>query len=313
MEPWDVIVVGAGVTGMTFARLLTDGGYNVLVLDKSHRPGGRLSTKNVGGLALDSAATSMASTDATIQTLLTGWLGARWLPRATDPEWSDWEFRQSARDVAENWAYGLKVQRTHVTHLVSGIHDTVGVVRHGFGDPIWGKAVVLTPPIPQSQAIIAYSDMVLDYDLDAVRYAKRQVLLATVEGDGLDPDSHWSTDIIDSVRFRPHPEGLLGIEATASESWSQATWNEDASISQGRLLLELGLLVGRARVVDTAVMRWRYSMTQNPYTQPYWRHPESPNIWMAGDGFGAPETAELSIERAVRSAVSVATDMVTPR
>lgn len=306
MKPWDVIVVGAGVTGLTIARLLTDQGQQVLVLDKSHRPGGRLATKNVGGLNLDSGSISMDSSDGSIQTLLTGWLGAEWHDVVESPGVSRWVFNHSARDTAEHWAYGLKIQRTHVTHLVTSNSDAVGVVRHGFGEPIWGRHVILTAPVPQSQAMIAYSDFVLDYDLDAVSYRKRQVLLATLEGDGLDPDSHWSTDIIESVRLRPHPEGLLGIEAYARENWSEATWNDDATISQGRLLLELGLLVGHARVVDTTVMRWRYSMTDTPYPGPFWRHSEHPSIWMAGDGFGDRGGVELSMERAVRSAMATA-------
>ncbi len=312
MKPWDVIVVGAGVTGLTLARLLSDQGQQVLVLDKSHRPGGRLATKNVGGLPLDSGATSITTEDAGIRTLLTGWLGSEWAPRPDLPGITDWQFLHSARDVSEQWAYGLKIQRTHVTHLVTSQHDAVGVVRHGFGDPIWGRSVVLTAPVPQAQAMIAYSDLVLDYDLDAVDYRKRQVLLATVEGDGLDPDSHWSTDIIESVRFRPHPDGLLGIEAYARQSWSEATWNDDATISQGRLLLELGLLVGRAQVADTTVMRWRYATTANPYRKPYWRHPDLPAIWMAGDGFGSDGSSDRSIERAVRSAQATATALLNP-
>jgi renalase len=305
MKPWDVIVVGAGVAGMTIARLLTDQGQQVLVLDKSHRPGGRLATKNVGGMALDSGAISMVSADPAVQTLLTGWLGAKWFHAPHGSGSAEWEFSHSARDIAEAWAYGLKVQRTHVTHLITDRPGVVGVVRHGFGDVIWGQSVVLTAPIPQSQAIIAYSDLVLDYALDSVSYRKRQVLLASLEGEGLDPDSHWSTDIIESVRFRPHPDGLLGIEANARQSWSEATWDDDATISQGRLLVELGLLVGHARVVDTQVMRWRYAMTDEPHPAPYWRHPDTPAIWMAGDGFGDPIGPAQGIERAVHSAQAV--------
>lgn len=305
MKPWDVIVVGAGVAGMTIARLLSDQGQQVLILDKSHRPGGRLATKNVGGMALDSGAISMVSADSAIQTLLTGWLGAKWRRAPRESDAAEWPFNHAARDIAETWAYGLKVQRTHVTHLITDQPGAIGVVRHGFGDAIWGRSVVLTAPIPQSQAIIAYSDLVLDYALDSVSYRKRQVLLAALEGDGVDPDSHWSTDIIESVRFRPHPDGLLGIEAYARQGWSEATWDEDATISQGRLLLELGLLVGHARVVDTQVMRWRYATTDTPHRAPYWRHPDRPNIWMAGDGFGDPTGPHRSIERSLHSAQAV--------
>ncbi|CAI8293400.1 MAG: Uncharacterised protein [Cellulomonadaceae bacterium TMED98] len=135
------------------------------------------------------------------------------------------------------------------------------------------------------------------------------MLLAALEGDSLDPDSHWSTDIIDSVRLRPHHDGSLGIEAFASDSWSEATWDDDATISHGRLLLELGLLVGSARVLDSQVMRWRYAQTASPRSEPYWRHPDLHGLWLAGDGFGYPTDADSSIERAVRSGMAVASDL----
>lgn len=305
MEPWDVIIVGAGVTGLSLARLLHDEGHQVLVLDKSHRPGGRLSTKNVGGLHLDPGPRRMTSKDPRVQELLSRWLGTRWADSQDRPGSKVWQWANTGRDIAEHWAYGLRIQRNHVTHMVNDAEGNVGVVRHGFGEPLWGRTVVLTAPIPQSQAMVAYSDYALDYELDEVVYRRRQVLLATMEGDGIEPDSTWSTDIIEGIRLRPHHEGLLGIEAAARESWSEATWDDDSTISHGRLLLELGVLLGQARVMDTAVMRWRYSVTDHPHPEPYWRHPEQSNLWMAGDGFGAEQDRQYSMERAVQSGIAV--------
>jgi len=305
VEPWDVIIVGAGVTGLSLARLLHDDGYQVLVLDKSPRTGGRLSSKTVGGFTLDPGPKRMLSEDPQVQELLTRWLGTKWIPSQSHPESALWHFANNARDIAENWGYGLRVQRNHITHLVEDGAGPLGVVRHGFGEPLWGRNVVLTAPIPQSQAMIAHSDFALDYELDDVSYHRRQVLLATMEGDGIEPDSSWSTDIIESVRLRPHHEGLLGVEAMARESWSEATWNDDSTISHGRLLLELGLLINRARIMDTQVMRWRYSVTDNPYPQRFWRHEALGNMWMAGDGFGDNPDREYSMQRAVQSAVAV--------
>lgn len=241
-----------------------------------------------------------------MQELLTRWLGTKWAPSQQHPGSMFWQFANSGRDIAEHWAYGLRVQRAHVTHVVSDDAGAVGVVRHGFGDTIWGRHVVLTAPIPQSQAMIAYSDYALDYALDEVSYRRRQVLLATMEGDGIAPDSNWSTDIIEWINLKPHHEGLLGIEAFAQQSWSEGTWDEDSTISHGRLLLELGLLIGAARVVDSQVMRWRYAITSNPHPEPYWRHPELRQVWMAGDGFGDGSRGALfSMERAVQSGSAV--------
>jgi ribulose 1,5-bisphosphate synthetase/thiazole synthase len=44
----DVVVVGAGIAGLTAARALASAGSEVLVLDKGRGPGGRASTRCAG-------------------------------------------------------------------------------------------------------------------------------------------------------------------------------------------------------------------------------------------------------------------------
>jgi renalase len=50
MELFDVVVVGAGVAGLSCARALMDRGQSVVVLDRSGRVGGRCSSKPAGAL-----------------------------------------------------------------------------------------------------------------------------------------------------------------------------------------------------------------------------------------------------------------------
>ncbi|MEB3288341.1 MAG: FAD-dependent oxidoreductase [Leptolyngbya sp.] len=47
VDRWDVIVVGAGLSGLTAAQRLSQSGYRVLVLDKSRGLGGRMATRRV--------------------------------------------------------------------------------------------------------------------------------------------------------------------------------------------------------------------------------------------------------------------------
>jgi predicted NAD/FAD-dependent oxidoreductase len=305
MEPWDVVVVGAGVCGLALARLLEESGRRVLVLDKGRGPGGRVSSKTLEGSLLDTSTNEVVSDDREVMDVLTRCAGAKWEGKPNRKEYR-WEFSEPARGVMQDFAGNLPIQHTFVSHLVQVRPDRIGLVRHGFGEPLWARRVVLTAPVPQSQAIIAHSDFVLDYDLDTVDYTKRQILLAVFDGDGHMPDSSSSTDIIDCVRFRPRPDGLLGVEAFASEAWSEATWDQDATISQGRLLLEMGLLFDNARVWGSAVMRWRYATPKIPYPERFWSHPTITGLYMAGDAYGAGDPLSWGVSRATRSALELA-------
>ena len=305
MEPWDVVIVGAGVCGLTLARLLEDSGRRVLVLDKGRGPGGRVSSKTLGGSLLDTSTNDVVSDDREVMDLLTRFAGARWEGKPNEGEYR-WEFAEPARTVMQGFAGNIPIQHTFVSHLVQERTDRIGLIRHGFGEPLWAKRVVLTAPVPQSQAIIAHSDFVLDYDLDTVDYTKRQVLLAVFDGDGHMPDSSWSTDMIDFVRFRPRPDGFLGVEAFASEAWSEATWDQDATISQGRLLLEMGSLFDNARVWGSSVMRWRYATPRTVHPEYFWSHPEMSGLYMAGDAFGDDAPPRWGMSRATKSAAELA-------
>ena len=56
---YDVIIIGAGLAGISAAKELQDAGYRVLVLEARERVGGRINT--LSGETLDSAAKSSKS------------------------------------------------------------------------------------------------------------------------------------------------------------------------------------------------------------------------------------------------------------
>lgn len=56
-KTYDVIVVGAGISGLGAALKLKDVGLNVLVLEKNNHVGGRMSTDHIGDFSIDRGAT----------------------------------------------------------------------------------------------------------------------------------------------------------------------------------------------------------------------------------------------------------------
>ena len=57
-----VIVIGAGVAGLSAAKALTNLGLEVIVLEGQNRLGGRVRTENLGGVAMDLGATWVTGT-----------------------------------------------------------------------------------------------------------------------------------------------------------------------------------------------------------------------------------------------------------
>ncbi|MSO32728.1 MAG: FAD-dependent oxidoreductase, partial [Ilumatobacteraceae bacterium] len=51
-----VVVVGAGIAGLTAARALSHAGHSVIVLDKGRSVGGRMATRRIGDATVDHGA-----------------------------------------------------------------------------------------------------------------------------------------------------------------------------------------------------------------------------------------------------------------
>ena len=71
---WDVVVVGAGVAGLSAARALRAAGANVLVLEKSRGLGGRSATRTVQGNRVDHGAQYFTVRDEAFKAQVDAWL-----------------------------------------------------------------------------------------------------------------------------------------------------------------------------------------------------------------------------------------------
>lgn len=155
----EVVVVGAGVAGLTAARALTDAGHAVTVLDKGRRVGGRLSTRQFanGGRADAGAQFFTIRSDAFARAV------ARWRAVGLVHEWcrgfssSDGHPRYAVRGgmsrLGRAMAAGLEVRCSIHVQRVRVEADTVVVdwpAAHGreLGRLV-ADAVIVTVPVAQ--------------------------------------------------------------------------------------------------------------------------------------------------------------------
>ena len=321
METWDVVVVGAGVCGLTIAQNLQERGRSVLLLDKGSRPGGRMASRPLGGRLLDPSVDTVRSHDAKVTREVTRRTDARFA--AEIGGYADWTFDAPAGDIAKRWAAGTTLRRTFITHLAMQNSGLIHVVPHASGEPFRGRAVVLTAPVPQSVQILRTSGFDVAPPLLEVAYDKRDVLLCLVDGAGdrsvgdrLASSSTYA-GAIEMIRVRHRADaGQVWLEVFANPLWSEARWETDATFSQAALLTELIRLLPGVRVVESELKRWRYAnavrTVESPDTvpgAPYYRSEDQPGVFVAGDGFGCLHGHPSGVSRAVRSGLDVARDL----
>jgi predicted NAD/FAD-dependent oxidoreductase len=68
-----IAIVGAGISGLTAARLLHDQGHRVVVFEKSRGPGGRAATRRMDDLEFDRGAQYFTARDAEFRRVVVAW------------------------------------------------------------------------------------------------------------------------------------------------------------------------------------------------------------------------------------------------
>jgi renalase len=163
MDP--VVVVGAGISGIAAARVLTDAGREVVVLDRGRRIGGRMASRRTDGRMVDTGASYFTVSNDTFRAQVADW-EARHLARP----WTDtfsvahagdlspksgpvrWAAPGGLRSLVEDLATGLDVRETTVAHVGPGLDV----------DGLPASAVVLAMPDPQAVRLLdpAYASVI---------------------------------------------------------------------------------------------------------------------------------------------------------
>ena len=72
----DVLIIGAGLAGLSAANKLKHAGHNVLIIDKGRGIGGRLAGRRIGDASFDHGAQFFTAREASFKATVEGWIEA---------------------------------------------------------------------------------------------------------------------------------------------------------------------------------------------------------------------------------------------
>lgn len=276
-----VIVVGAGMAGLTAARSLVACGFEVVVVDKGRAVGGRMATRTIDDARYDFGAQHFSSRTQAFQAVVAGWLEsglvAEWYRgqsrtqpgRGLEPRLVG---ARGMRSIPEALSVGLDV-KTGVQ--VKAINSSKGgcAVAIDQGEPIRGDAVVVTPPVPQTLALLDAGRVAvvekLRSELEGVTYDACCSVMARIEGpSGLDR-GHRAVDGSHAAWLADNRhKGITDLPAvTIHSSLSFAATHENVPADDW-----VPNLVAAAQpylvspIVSAVGHRWRYSQPRTVLT-----------------------------------------------
>jgi predicted NAD/FAD-dependent oxidoreductase len=314
----DVLVVGAGLSGLMAARRLTDAGRRVVVVEAEDSAGGRAVTRAIGSGQADSGAQFFTIREARFNRIVGRWL-------ATDIVfewswgWSDGSLLSSPPDgypryavrggfgaLARYLAGGLDVRTATRLTLIS--HQAGRwLVKADSGASWRSRAVVLTPPVPQSLALLKTGGLELPAAerlvLKDIEYAPCLCGLFDIEGEinlplpgALQRPGHPISWVADNQRKGISPEGRV-ITVHANREASMQRWSADDETVLTWMLGEIApWLAAGARARESRLERWRYAVPLDVYPERYLMCRLPAPLVFAGDAFDGPriEGAALS-------------------
>lgn len=309
-----VVVVGAGIAGVSCARELAERGVPVQLRERSHVPGGRMASRTLHGRKVDLGASYLTCGTPEFQQVVDSWV-----ERGLAHPWTDvfavrtaagWEqtsvgpTRYGApgglRLLVQDLAAELEIAaRTEVADVGPG--PTVD------GEP--ARAVVLAMPDPQASDLLAGE---LTAEIAAVRDRESRPALALAAGwprrrwrdvQGVfvsdDPVLAWVAD-----DGRRRGDGAPVLVAHTTPAFAAGHLDEPQAATEPVLAALLRVMEIDTPPDWTYLQRWSLSQPADPHDEPY--HLGDALVGLCGDAWGSPR-----VETAWASGRALARDLAT--
>lgn len=311
MQATDVLIIGAGISGLLCATELRKADKSVRILDKGRGLGGRMATRRMAGGRLDHGAQYFTVRDSRLQAYADDWLAAgiikEWFRNLPEDSDTDGHPRYCGTtgmtDVPKHLAKELDVCNSQqVIELSRDAGRWIACTASG--DSFLSKHLVITSPLPQTINLLdatglSYAKGVSD-SLRAVRYERGLATLAILDGasglpkpGGIKIHERPLTWIADNQQKGISPD-VSAITIHADADFAEAHWDSPNEV-RGPLMLDAAASYFSANILEYDCHRWGFTTPINPWFDPYFQNVDL-QLTLAGDSFGGArvEGAALS-------------------
>lgn len=310
------------MTGLTAARELQQNGWTATLLDKGRGVGGRMATRRLAHGRADHGAQYFTARTAEFRQFISELTDAgivrEWALH--ESKMSDISFHhprfigtEGMSGIAKYMAQPLNVHTGERAVRISGDENNCTVLTES-GQTYRADTLILTLPAPQASTLLAENQLLSPSEqavFDAIEYAPCLAVMVSIHGRSSIPapgiikfDQGPIAWVADNLQKRISATTSLTIHASAAYSKEHL---EDDLTAVGQHLIDLlGEWIPKAQVDSFQVHRWRYSLAENCYPNPYFVCKTPFTLLMGGDGFG-----QGNVEGAFQSGLQMARVLIS--
>lgn len=285
-----IIIIGAGMAGLSAARILTQKGHEVIVLDKGRGVGGRMSTRTIKNAKADHGTQYFSVKTPEFQTLIS--------ELQSDNITAEWHLAQR-ENVRYIGAEGMNaIPKKMASSLPVLINEKVvlidnNTVKTESGNIYDFDNLLITMPIPQ--VIDLFENSKIDFSekdksvIAEIEYEPCMAVVAVLKeptkivSGGIILENQPISWIADN--FQKGITQIPTVTIHASSAYSAKRFDDNVDEVAKDMLSSVNQYVNSENIVSSQTHRWRFSNATKRYEAHFYQI-ENQAIYLAGDGFG---------------------------